>query len=120
MSNLNIFNSLIEKFVRKHNTYKISKSSDLYNYIITECPSFYGKDVKGDYLVDTTTYDLEKEKKLKKLARRLFEEPAIVKVGSESYNYFVEEFANNKMAKDIYGNILVRSSDEPKTKSKKL
>ena len=120
MRKLNVFNSLIEKIVRKHETYKVNKASELYNYIASECPCYFEKDNRGNFLVDSTSYDVEKEKKLKRLARKLLEEPAIVKIGSESYSYFKDEFANNKMATDIFGNILVRTGEEPKVKAKKL
>ena len=120
MRNLNIFNKLIEKCVRKHETYKVSKSSDLYNYIASECPRYFERDQKGNYLVDSTTYDVEKERRLKKIAKTLLQEPTIVKVGSDSYSYFVEEFSKNGMSKDIFGNILVRTGEEPKVKTKKL
>ena len=119
MKNLNI-NNVIEKFVRKHNTYKVNKASDLYSYLATECPCYFERDTKGDFLVDSTSYDEEQERKLKRIARRLLQEPEIIPIGSESYSYFKDEFAQNKMSTDIFGNILVRTGEEPKAKVKKF
>ena len=120
MKKLNIFNSLIEKCVRKHETFKVNKASDLYSYIANECPCYFEKDNTGSFLIESTTYDVDKEKKLRKIARTLLEEPTIVKIGSESYAYFKDEFVKNGMSTDIYGNFLVRTGEEPKAKVKKF
>lgn len=97
MIKLNIFKSL---FQRKDSSYKVNKSSDLYNYLSSEYNHYYSKDIEGNILVYNNVTNLKLRDNYEYLNR-------VVSLSSPLYTYIEAEYRQNRPVIDFNGNYLL-------------
>lgn len=109
------FRDFFARAFKGKKSFCVQKSNPAYSYIARECPNSFSKDESGNFIISADREELANVReaivRIKSVTRR-------VEVGSNEYEYFLNEYRQNSPMRDLYGNIVL--NDEMVTFGRKM